>query len=159
MVEIIEYQDQYAGDFKKINLEWLNKYDLTEEPDLLMLNKPKETILEPGGAIFLAKNKAEIIGSAALISAHDGIYELAKMTVVPSWRGRGVSKLLLEKCLERAGFLKAKKIVLFSHHKLLEALQLYSNYGFMHVAVTDSPFATADIKMELLLPYATDPNK
>jgi putative acetyltransferase len=152
MVEIIEYQEQYAGTFKKINLEWLDKYDLTEEADLLMLNKPEETILEPGGAIFLAKSKDEIIGSAALISTHDSIYELAKMTVVPSWRGRGVSKLLLEKCLERASFLKARKIVLFSHHKLVEALQLYSNYGFVHVAVTDSPFATADIKMELLLP-------
>ena len=31
MVEIIEYQDQYAGDFKKINLEWLDKFNLTEE--------------------------------------------------------------------------------------------------------------------------------
>ena len=109
MVDIIEYQDLYAGDFKKINLEWLDKYKLTEEPDLLMLNKPKETILEPGGAIFLAKTGEEIIGSAALISAHHGIYELAKMTVVPSWQGRGISKLLLEKCLERAAALKAKK--------------------------------------------------
>lgn len=152
MVDIIEYQDQYAGDFKKINLEWLNKFNLTEDADLLMLNKPNETILEPGGAIFLAKTKEEIIGSAALVCAHNGIYELAKMTVVPSWRGRGISKMLLEKCLERASALKAKKIVLFSHHKLEAALQLYTNYGFVHVAVTESPFATADIKMELLLP-------
>ena len=152
MVEIIEYQDQYAGDFKKINLEWLDKFNLTEEPDLLMLNQPRETILQPGGAIFLAKTKDEVIGSAALLSGHDGLYELAKMTVVPSWQGRGISKLLLEKCLERASFLKAKKIVLFSHHKLEVALRLYTNYGFEHVEVTDSPFATADIKMELLLP-------
>jgi len=152
MVEIIEYQDQYAGDFKKINLEWLDKYNLTEDADLLMLNKPRDTILKPGGAIFLAKTKDEVIGSAALISAHDDQYELAKMTVVPSWQGRGISKLLLEKCLERARVLGAKKIVLFSHHKLAAALQLYIRYGFVYVNVTDSPFVTADIKMELLLP-------
>ena len=152
MIDIIEYQDQYAGDFKKINLEWLDKFNLTEDPDLLMLNKPREAILKPGGAIFLAKTKDEVIGSAALLSGHDGLYELAKMTVVPSWQGRGISKLLLEKCLERARLLGARKIVLFSHHKLEAALQLYTNYGFVHVAVTDSPFATADIKMELLLP-------
>jgi N-acetylglutamate synthase-like GNAT family acetyltransferase len=152
MIYIIEYEDRYAGDFKKINLEWLDKYNLTEEADLRALNKPRETILEPGGAIFLAKIKEEIIGSAALISAHDGLYELAKMTVVPSWQGRGISKLLLEKCLERARLLGATKIVLFSNHKLEAALQLYSNYGFEHVTVTDSPFETADIKMELLLP-------
>jgi len=152
MIDIIEYQDQYASAFKKINLEWLDKYNLTEEADLLVLNKPRETILEPGGAIFLARTKEEIIGSAALISGHDGLYELAKMTVVPSWQGRGISKLLLERCLERARFLGARKIVLFSNHKLEAALQLYTNNGFVHVAVTDSPFATADIKMELLLP-------
>src|SRR5688572_10728559 len=115
MVEIIEFQDQYAGVFKKINLEWLDKYNLTEEPDLRMLNDPRETILKPGGAIFLAKTKDEVIGSAALISAHDGLYELAKMTVVPSWQGKGISQLLLEKCLKRARMLGAKKIVLFSN--------------------------------------------
>lgn len=152
MVEIIEFQDQYAGDFKKINLEWLDKYNLTEDPDLLMLNKPRETILNPGGAIFLAKTKDEVIGSAALINGHDGVYELAKMTVIPSWQRRGISKLLVEKCLQRASLLGAKKIVLFSHHKLEAALKLYTQYGFVHVAVTDSPFATADIKMELFLP-------
>ena len=152
MIDIIEYQDQYASAFKNINLEWLDKYNLTEEADLLVLNKPRGTILEPGGAIFLARSKEEIIGSAALISGHDGLYELAKMTVVPSWQGRGISKLLLEKCLERARLLGAKKIVLFSHHKLKAALQLYTQYGFEHVNVTDSPFATADIKMELMLP-------
>lgn len=152
MIEIIEYQDQYAGDFKRINLEWLDKFNLTEDPDLLMLNKPRETILKPGGAIFLAKTKDEIIGSAALLNGHDGLYELAKMTVIPSWQGRGISKALLEKCLDRATLLGARKIVLFSHHKLEAALQLYTNYGFVHVAVTDSPFATADIKMERLLP-------
>jgi len=151
MIDIIDYQDKYASVFKKINLEWLDKYNLTEEADLLVLNKPRETILEPGGAIFLARTKDGIIGSAALISGHDGLYELAKMTVVPSWQGRGISKLLLEKCLERARFLGARKIVLFSHHKLEAALQLYTNYGFVHVTVIDSPLATADITMELLL--------
>jgi N-acetylglutamate synthase-like GNAT family acetyltransferase len=152
MVEIFEYQDEHAGDFKKINLEWLDKYKLTEEADIRMLNKPREIILNPGGAIFLAKTNGIVIGSAALISAHGGVYELAKMTVVPSWQGKGISKLLLEKCLERARLLGAKKIVLFSHHKLEAALQLYIQYGFVNVDVTDSPFVTADVKMELLLP-------
>ena len=26
MVEIIEYEEQYASDIKKMNLEWLDKY-------------------------------------------------------------------------------------------------------------------------------------
>jgi len=151
MVEIIEYEDQYAADFKRINLEWLDKLNLTEDADLVMLNNPRRAIIQPGGAVFLAKLKDEIIGSAALISTHDGIYELAKMTVIPSCQGKGVSKSLLERCLETARRFGAKKIILFSHHKLEAALHLYTKYGFIHVDVTGSPFVTADIKMELLL--------
>ena len=151
MIEVIEYEDQYALDFKTINLEWLDKYNLLEPPDLLMLNEPKARIIEPGGAVYLARVESEIIGSAALINEHDGIYELAKMTVVPAWRGKGISKLLLEKCLEKARALQAKKIILFSNNQLGAALQLYTRYGFVNVEVTDSPFLTADIKMELHL--------
>jgi len=152
MVEIIEYADRYAQDFKRINLEWLDKYNLTEPPDLLMLNEPKSQIIETGGVVYLARANDEIIGSAALINEHDGLYELAKMTVVPSWQGKGISKLLIEKCLEKARDLRAKKIILFSNHQLEAALQLYTQYGFLKTEVTNSPFLTADIKMELSLP-------
>jgi putative acetyltransferase len=149
MVELIEYTDKYASDFKRINLEWLDKYNLLEEPDLMMLNDPQGKILDGGGVIYLARVGHEIVGSAALIHEHDGVFELAKMTVIPAWQGRGVSKLLLEKCLDMARSLKARKIVLFSNHQLRTALGLYEKYGFQYVEVTDSPFETADVKMEL----------
>jgi N-acetylglutamate synthase-like GNAT family acetyltransferase len=151
MIELVEYSDHYASDFKRINLEWLEKYGLAEEPDFLMLNDPKGKIIEPGGAVFLARIDHNIVGSAALINEHDGIFELAKMTVVPEWQGKGISKLLLEKCLEKARQLKARKIILFSNSQLQTALQLYLKYGFKHVNVADSPFVTADVKMELEL--------
>jgi putative acetyltransferase len=151
MVELIEYEDQYALDFKSINLEWLEKFNLTEAQDLVMLNDPHGVIVQTGGAIFLAKVGGTIVGSAALLHEHDDVYELAKMTVIPSWQGKGVSKLLLERCLEKARDLKAKKIILFSNHQLRTALALYLKYGFRHIAVEASPFRTADVKMELLL--------
>lgn len=151
MVEIIEYSDQYKEVFKVMNLEWLDKYHLTEEPDLIVLNDPKGTILDHGGAIYLARVGDEIVGSAALIKEHDGFYELAKMTVVPAWQGKGISKILIEKCLSRARELHAKKITLFSNHQLQAALKLYEKFGFVQVDVTDSPFVTADVKMELEL--------
>lgn len=149
MIELIEYTDQYASDFKRINMEWLQKYNLAEEPDLLMLDDPQGKIIRTGGALYLAIVDGIIIGSAALINEHNDIYELVKMTVVPAWQGKGVSKLLLEKCLEKARALKARKVILFSNHQLQAALQLYTKFGFKHVEVTDSPFVTADVKMEL----------
>ena len=54
-IEIIEYIDKYNADFKRLNLEWLDKYNLTESHDLMVLNDPKGTILDRGGFIWLAK--------------------------------------------------------------------------------------------------------
>lgn len=151
MIEIIEFEDAYAVAFKTMNLEWLDKYHLTESHDLMVLNDPKGTIIDNGGCIFLAREGEEIAGSAALMKEHEGVYELAKMTVTKKYQGRGISKLLLQRCLQEAKNIRAKKIILFSNHQLQTALKLYEQFGFRHIPVEDSPFLTADVKMELLL--------
>jgi N-acetylglutamate synthase-like GNAT family acetyltransferase len=148
-VEIIDYDDLYASDFKRINLEWLEKYSLKEELDVITLDNPRKKILDTGGVIYLAKVANEIVGSAALINEGNGIYELAKMAVTPAWQGRGISSLLLEKCLAKAQVLDVKTLILFSHTSLTNAIGLYKKYGFKHVDVVDSPFATANVKMVL----------
>lgn len=150
-VQIIEYNDQYKQDFRKLNLEWLDKYNLTESHDLVVLDDPKGTILDRGGYIWLAKAGDKIVGSAALMKEHEGVYELAKMAVTAEYRGQGISKLLIENCLSKAKEIGASKLSLFSNHQLLTALKLYEKYGFRHVEVKDSPFETADVKMELVL--------
>ena len=149
--KIIDYEDRYQSAFRELNIQWLDQYNLTEAHDLEILNDPRKTILDKGGFICLASDGGQIVGSAALIREHDGIYELAKMGVAESHRQRGISRLLLETCLEKAKDFKAAKIILFSNHQLKAALGLYEKYGFRYVPVADSPFLTADIKMELLL--------
>jgi hypothetical protein len=62
MVEIIEYNEEHHADFRKLNLEWLEKYDLVESHDLMVLDDPRGTILNKGGFIWLAKEGNEIIG-------------------------------------------------------------------------------------------------
>lgn len=151
MIEIIDYADQYAADFRQLNLAWLNKYGLAESHDLEIINDPKKTILDRGGFIFLAKSAGKIIGTAGLAHGGDSIFELVKMTVAPAFQGRGISKLLLEKCLAKARELKAKKIFLYSNSQLIPAIALYKKYGFIHVDASNSPLVTADIKMELVL--------
>jgi putative acetyltransferase len=151
MINIIEYEDQYAADFKALNLEWLDKYHLTESHDLMILDDPKGTILDRGGYLWLALNEEDgkIIGTAALIHEHGNCYELAKMSVVPAFQGRGISKLLIEQCLRKAREIGAGKLILYSNSQLQTALRLYSQYGFQQVPVVDGPFVTADVKMEL----------
>ena len=117
----------------------------------MVLDDPQGTILDSGGFIWLAMAENKAIGSAALIKEHEGEYELAKMAVTAEYRGKGISKQLIETCLSKAKEIGAKKLLLFSNHQLQTALKLYEKYGFYHVAVEDSPFETADVKMELVL--------
>jgi GNAT superfamily N-acetyltransferase len=151
MIKIIDYTDAHASFFKQLNLEWLDKYGLTEPADLLALDDPWGYILDKGGCIFLAADEERVVGTAAIMNEGEAVFELAKMSVSPKYQGKGISKMLIEKCLSKARELKAKKIILFSNSQLLAALHLYRRYGFADVEVTGSPFVTADIKMELIL--------
>lgn len=151
MIEIIEYSNKYQQDFYRLNIAWLDKYHLTEEPDLEVLNDPDGTIIAKGGFIWLAKMDDTIVGSAGLIKEDATTYELAKMAVDDAFQGRGISKLLIEVCIDKAKQIGAKKLELFSNHQLTTALGLYEKYGFHHVTVTNSPFETADVKMEMAL--------
>lgn len=149
VIEIIDYNDKYQPDFKRMNLAYLDKYNLTETHDLQILDDPKGTVIRNNGFLWLAKAGEEIVGSVGIMNEGHGIFELIKMCVTENWRGRGISKLLMETCLGKVMELGGKKLILFSNHQLKTALKLYEKYGFKNVAVTDSPFVTADVKMEL----------
>ena len=152
MISIIDYRDSHHEDFRRLNLEWLEKYNLAETHDLEILDDPKGTILDRGGVIYMALAHGEVVGSAALIPEElPGVYELAKMAVTPEWQGRGISKLLIEKCLDTARKWNAKKVTLFSNSQLLTAIGLYTKYGFQHISNENSPYVTADVRMELVL--------
>jgi putative acetyltransferase len=149
MIEIIEYENKYQPDFKRLNLEWLDKYNLTESHDLEILDDPECSVIVRGGCIFLAMDGEKVIGTAGLWKENEWEYELIKMAVDTAYRGQGISKILLDHCLEEAEVRKASKVFLFSNSQLKTALKLYEKYGFSYVDVTDAPFLTADIKMEL----------
>lgn len=149
-IEIIEYRDQFQPAFRALNVAWLDQYNLTESHDLEILDDPQKYILQDGGAIYLALLQGEVVGSAAIIREPDDTYELAKMAVAPAHRKMGISKLLIERCLEKARELGAARMILFSNHQLKAALGLYEKYGFRIVPLINSPFVTADVKMELV---------
>jgi GNAT superfamily N-acetyltransferase len=97
LIEIIAYEGRFLADFKNMNLEWLDQFGLTESHDLQVLADPQQTIIIPGGFIFLAMENGGPVGSAALMKTGKYTFELAKMTVRPQWQGRGISKMLIEK--------------------------------------------------------------
>jgi putative acetyltransferase len=116
-----------------------------------VLNDPVGKVINTGGYIYLARCKHEIVGTAALINEGEHGYELAKMSVTAAFQGKGISKLLIEKCINKARALGLQSIFLVSESQLKTAISLYEKYGFKHVPVVNTPYLTADVKMELSL--------
>lgn len=148
MINIIPYENQHASIFKSLNMEWLAQYNLLEEYDVLYLSNPREMIIDKGGEIYLAQSGIEIVGTAAITNEGGGVFELVKMFVSPQFRGMGISKMLLEKCIERAKALGAQKMRLYSNSQLTAAIALYEKSGFHHLPPDNTHYVTADIKME-----------
>ena len=151
MAVIIDYEDKYIGDFQRLNLEWLEKFNLVESHDLEILNHPRENVIDRGGFLFLLVEDDTVIGTAGIFKINDQEYELIKMAVAPEHRGKKFGDMLLDKCIAKAKEVRASKLILFSNSNLQTAIRLYEKFGFKHVEVTDAPFETADIKMELYL--------
>ena len=150
-IKIIPYRSEHHDDFKQLNLEWLDHFHLTETHDLMILDDPQGEVIDKGGFIFMAEADGNIVGSAGLMKEHEGVYELIKMAVTESHRGKGIARLLIERCLYKAREIGAEKVTLFSNHQLETAISLYAKYGFQHTEVVNSPMETADVRMELIL--------
>lgn len=137
--------------FRDINLEWISTFFAVEAKDRETLDDPHRKILDPGGAILMACDGEASIGCVALMAMGSGGFELAKMGVRPSAQGKGVGRRLIAAAIETARSLGAHRLYLETNSSLAPALKLYSDAGFVRVQGPPSPYARADVQMELLL--------
>jgi|SRR5450830_498875 len=149
-VEIIDYEEQYAPDFKRLNVEWLERYFYVEALDDQVLSDPQASILDGGGQIFLARLDGRTVGTCCLIRAGADTFELSKMAVTPACQGLGIARRLLLRALQAYEASGARLLFLESNSKLLPAIQLYESTGFVHVARPDGEvhYQRADVYME-----------
>jgi len=149
-VRIVNYADEYAEAFARLNLAWLIRYELIEDMDREYLEHPREKILSKGGEIFFALIDGQVIGTAAALIHDAKSIELAKLVVDQSAHGRGIGQLLTETVINWARAHGAEKVVLISSTKLKAALRLYERLGFIYCPLpADTGYETADIYMEL----------
>lgn len=134
-VEIIDYRPRYQKDFKRLNLEWLEKYFSVEPVDKQVLDDPQGQIIDRGGAILFARLDRKIVGTAALIKPDDKTFEIAKMAVTEKARGRQVGRKLTLAALELAGKDGASRVILHTSPKLTAAMSLYHSVGFEEVSL------------------------
>jgi DNA-binding MarR family transcriptional regulator/GNAT superfamily N-acetyltransferase len=146
-VEIIPFESRYAADFKRLNIEWLEKYFHVEPIDEEVLSKPLE-ILRKGGAIFLARYRGAIVGTCALIAAGDGRFELSKMAVTAGHQGLGIGRKLLQAVVTEYLARGARELFLESNSKLEPAITLYESAGFVHTPRPAPPhYERSDVYM------------
>ena len=73
------------------------------------------------------------------------------MAVTEEYRGRGVGRKLLVYVIEQARALDATLLTLATNSTLANAIHLYESLGFQHLPPDPSPYALADVFVELPL--------
>jgi len=151
IVVVRAFQPGDEAAFRDINLDWISRFFVVEAKDRETLEHPQTKILDPGGEILLACDGVDAIGCVALMVMGEGEFELAKMGVRPQAQGRGVGRKLIQAAVDTARARGARRLYLETNSKLGPALKLYADAGFVKVQGPPSPYARADVQMELWL--------
>jgi putative acetyltransferase len=156
-IEIDSFKPEHAGRFAQLNREWLEAYGFMEPPNEEQLADPQTYFLGRGGQIFVALHEGNVVATCAIIPHGVDEFELAKLTVSPAFRGQGIARRLVERCLAYARERAARRVILVSNSQLQAALRLYESFGFEHRATPSArEYKHQDVYMELQLDI-TDP--
>lgn len=151
-IHIVQYRPDLASAFAELNREWIEGLFRIEEADRQVLDHPAEAIIRPGGEIFFALEGEEPVGTVAAIRVSDSTFELAKMAVRSSHRGRGLGERLGRAVIAFARAEGASLIYLETNSSLTNAIRLYGRLGFTHATPPHaSEYARADVYMEIRL--------
>ena len=150
MIRIVDFDPRWRADFARLNIDWLERYFVVEPIDRDVLSDPETHILADGGRVLFAIDEDDrVVGTVALKHEGDGVYELTKMAVDPSVRGRGIGRLLMEGALRTYRAVEGRALFLESNSSLAPALNLYESVGFRHHPAPrpGSHYARADVYM------------
>ena len=90
----------------------------------------------PRSVYYIARLDGIIAGGAGISPLEGGdahICELQKMYLLPEFRGQGIARMLIEKCLEAARENNYTQCYLETINELKQAIKLYEHFGFRHL--------------------------
>jgi len=152
MGKIIPFTAELSTVFRDLNLDWLEQYFYVEPHDRDLLDQSEDVIINKGGYIFFYKEDGLISGTFALIKISEDVFELGKMAVSKTMRGKGIGQKMLQFCLNFAQQEGWEKLILYSNTSLENSIYIYRKYGFTEIPVdVDNPYARGNIKMEKVL--------
>lgn len=151
-IKIIPFEPRYSGNFRDLNVQWLEKYFYIEKKDVELLEDSKKNIIDKGGFIFFAQYDDKIVGCFSFIKLAEKTFELGKMAVDRDYQGLKIGQALLNFAVDFAKKRSWNQIILYSSTKLETALHIYRKFGFREVVLEDdTEYARSDIKMALIL--------
>lgn len=149
-MRIETFRPEHASAFDALNRAWLVGTGLFEPADEPHLLDPYGTILDNGGQIYVALEDDVVVGTCGIAPHGEDEFEVLKLAVAPSVRGRGIGRQLVGMCVDFARQQGARRITLLSSSKLGAAIRLYERAGFRHAPLPPTnPYETADIHMVL----------
>jgi putative acetyltransferase len=149
-IAILPFRPELAADFRRLNLDWIERLFSVEDADRKVLEDPESAIVARGGQIFFAIEDGKAVGTVALVRIGAARYELAKMAVASTHQRRGIGEMLGRACVDWARQAGASLVFLQSNRKLDGALRLYQRLGFREAVDPErSEYSRCDIYMEL----------
>lgn len=138
--------------FTTFNKAWVEQYFVIEEKDVYTLEHPQASIIDKGGEVLIGLDKTSTsVITCAMLNAGNDIYELSKMGMDQAHKGKGYAEQIVNAAIDWANTQGAQTIFLESNRILTNALYVYEKCGFVEVPMLPSPYARADIRMELQL--------
>jgi putative acetyltransferase len=95
-----------------------------------------ELFKTPGSVYWLAEVNGTMAGGCGIYPTPglpEGCAELVKFYLLSSWRGQGIGRMLLEKCIESARQMGYRQLYLESLPELEKAVSMYQKSGFRHI--------------------------
>jgi ribosomal protein S18 acetylase RimI-like enzyme len=137
--------------FIELNKAWISHYFPLEEVDKKLAENPYK-IVDDGGCILSLLDNDVAVGVCALFKDSETRYQLARMAVDTTLRGKGYGNALMLAAIAHAKSIGADLLYLLSNTKLAAALALYRKHGFRSLSEGAHPvYARCDIVMELRL--------
>ena len=132
-VRILSWAPERAGDFERINREWIEAMFVLEPVDEAVITDPQTHIIDKGGDVLFAEvDGLGVVGAGALKPYGDGAVELTKMGVLEAARGRKIGEPLLKALIARAGEMDVDDLYLLTNARCEAAIHLYEKNGFEH---------------------------
>lgn len=127
-----EANNSDSASIRQLVFKVLSEYGLQPDPESTDkdLDDLEGNYFNKGGYFGVIEEAGQIVATVGIYKINETTCELRKMYALPSQRGQGLGKQLLEFSLQKARSLGFRKMTLETATPLIEAIALYKKYGF-----------------------------